>query len=417
MSRITSLLIRFTQGLDANSSTVEYVRVKSSNTSENSAVEIEISNGIGGAWPRIASLIHEVGFRSGDTISFNDYKNIEISSDILVKLEENIKNLNKLTIRFANENSVHPGQLVSELRKHTIFGIPRNLYKNFKINSMKIYVGANQFPLNLSIDYTNLSDVRSMNGYPYLVSENETGKVDFIYLNSSNCYKKQQLPVEKYIHHDILKDLKRYKHTVGFGISIFCFIPEEYFKSDTPLNDWPELIDSINSKAKLSLEKMLQNQVAAIEKRILAISTRKKVYFKGEELGLVPINEQETVILYERYIAKNNNVFGKVSRLRLLDYSPKGIDSVCSFALNSNQPTTNVAVEFEYVLQNFFDHGHDPQQVRLILCYSMKKTIFPYDHFGVIFDIDRKGDLPKLVNKNTGSTCYVFALDEVLEER
>ena len=85
--------------------------------------------------------------------------------------------------------------------------------------------------------------------------------------------------------------------------------------------------------------------------------------------------------------------------------------------MNSSEPTTNVAVEFEFLLQNFFDHGHDPRQVRLILCYSMKKVSFPYDHFGVSFDLDRSGDLPKLVDKSTGNSCYVFALDEVLEER
>lgn len=417
MSRLKTFVVRFIQVLDAKFSTVKSIRIKSSNIDGDNGVQIEIINQPNGVWPNLTSIVHEIGYRSGDLISIDDYSAQEINNTTLSKLEASLSNALKIQIRLSNEPTVHQSELVSEIRRHTIFGLPSILYLNYNIKNLNLFIGANRRSILIPADFKGDLTIRSYDGYPYVISDNATGKIDFFYLRKNNSLIKIQIPVDSFFYDDVARDLNRFKHTLKTGYAIFSFFPEEYFQEEIPFKKWVEFVELLNNSAKSSLKKMLSSQVVAIERRLQSVTSRKRVYFKGEELGLVPVNEQETVILYERYIAKNNYMFGKVSRLKLLDYSPQGIDSVCSFAVNSREPTTNVAVEFEFLLQNFFDHGHDPRQVRLILCYSMKRVSFPYDHFGVSFDIDRSGDLPKLIDKSTGNSCYVFALDEVLEER
>lgn len=417
MSRLKILVVRVIQILDAKSSTLESIRIKSSSIDGDNGAEIEFINQSMGVWPNLISIVHEIGYKSGDLISIDQESFREINNRSLSELAESLSNLVKIRIRLSNESAVHQSELVSEIRHHTIFGLPSILYQNYKIKKLRLFFGANQRSIQMSVDYNVEMTVRSNDGYPYIIIENNIGKIDFYYLKKNNSLQKLQVTTDSYLNDDVTRDLNRFKHTVKSGYAIYSLFPEEYFQEEIPFRGWVEFVELLNNSAKASLQKMLSNQVAAIESRLLSVTSRKHVYFKGEELGLVPENEQETVILYERYIAKNNNMFGNVSRLRLLDYSPQGIDSVCSFAANSSEPSTNVAVEFEFLLQNFFDHGHDSRQVRLILCYSMKKMTFPYDHFGVTFEVDRTGDLPKLVDKSTGNSCYVFALDEILEER
>jgi hypothetical protein len=417
MSRLKTLVVRFIQILDAKSSTLRSIRIKSSHIDGDNGVEIEFINQANGAWPNLISIVHEVGYRSGDLISIDDNPFQEINNAALSELDRSLVNSVKVKIRLSNESVVHQSELVSEIRHHTIFGLPPTLYGNYNIKNLSLFIGANQRSVLIPVDYNFDTTVRSNDGRPYVITETANGKIEFYYLRKNNSLNRLQIATTSYLHDDVAKDLNRFKHTIKSGYAIYCFFPEEHFQDETPFKGWTEFVELMNNSAKSSLQKMLTNQVAAIERRIASISSRRRVYFRGEELGLVPENEQETVILYERYIAKNNYMLGRVSRLRLLDYSPQGIDSVCSFAANSSEPTTNIAVEFEFMLQNFFDHGHDPRQVRLILCYSMKEMVFPYDHFGITFDIDRTGDLPRLIDKSTGNSCYVFALDETLEER
>lgn len=417
MSRLKTLVVRFIQALDVQSSTVDSIRIKSSNINGDNGVEVEFTNQLNGVWPNLISIVHEVGYRSGDLVSIDSDPPQEITNSTLSKLEGSLHNSVKVKIRLSSEPAVHQSELVNEIRRHTIFGLPSILYRNYSIRNLSLYIGANQRSILMPAEYNVDMTVRSNDGYPYVMTENPNGKIEFYYLKRNNSLNKLQIPADSYFYDYVVKDLNRFKHSVKSGCTVYSFFPEELFQEEVPFKGWTDFVELLNNTAKSSLQKMLTNQVVAIEKRLRSVTSRKRVYFKGEELGLVPENEQETVILYERYIAKNNYMFGKVSRLRLLDYSPQGIDSVCSFAVNSSEPTTNVAVEFEFLLQNFFDHGHDPRQVRLILCYSMKKISFPYDHFGVTFDIDRTGDLPKLIDKSTGNSCYVFALDEILEER
>ena len=417
MSRISSLLVRFVQEIDPVLCSIKSIRIKSSTSSSGSGVQCFFSKSGDGGWPNLISLLHETGFKVGDLIGFSDQATEQISFDSLASLEKTLNTSDEIYLFLANEAFIHQGVLIDELHKKTIFGFPINLFPNYRILDLKFYFGANLIPIKIVTDTLLSESPRSKDGHPYIFCKNENGKIEFNYLSPSRRFKKTQIAVERYLSPEINLKINRFKHSLKNGFTIYCFFPEFEFSAEIPFSNWHTLIDAINASAEASLNSMLKSQVRAIEDRIAATSKRKRVFFKGEELGLVPQNEQETVILYERYLAKNNYHFGGDARLKLLDYSPQGIDSVCNFSSTLNEPLTAVAVEFEFLLKNFFEHGHDPQQVKLILCYSMKSVSFPYDHFGIIFDIDRTSKLPRLINMVTKNSCYVFALQEVLEER
>jgi hypothetical protein len=417
MSRISSILVRFIQEIDPVSCAVKSIRIKSQYSHLRSGTQFFFSKWSEGDWPKLISLLHETGFRVGDLIGFNEESAEQINSESLKKFEDLFSTSDEIFLYLSDENTIHPSALVEELQKNTIFGLPVELYQNYRILHLKIYFGANSIDTKITKNNVLNEQLRAKDGVSFICCTNESGKIEFNYLTDSNKLKNKKVNVENYLSTEILQNTNRFKHTVKKGLSIYCFFSETEFRLDVPFSNWTYLIESINSIASVSLETMLKNQVSAIERRISLTTQRARVFYNGEELGLVPENEQETVILYERYLAKNNYRLGQDARLKLLDYSPHGIDSVCSFSSDLNEPLTAVAVEFEFILKNFFDHGHDPRQVKLVLCYSMKSLSFPYDHFGIVFDVDRTGKLPRLINTITKNSCYVFALEDVVQER
>lgn len=417
MSRVTSILVRFIQEIDPVNCSINSIRIKSNYRGAVSGVEFFFSKIAEGAWPNIISLLHEAGFKVDDLIGYNQQSAQQISFESLTKLEKDLGASDEIYFFLAAESAVHPSVLIDELRKKTIYGFPVNLFSQYRILDLQFYFGASSLPTKISTDIFLAESIRSKDGLPYVFQKNESGKIEFNFLTPSRVFKKQLIPIDRYLSFDISQRVNRFKHSLKNGFTFYCFFPESEFSVEVPLTNWTTLTDLVKISAETSLNSMLKSQVQAIEDRIASTSKRKRVFFKGEELGLLPKNEQETVILFERFLAKNNYQFGGDARLKLLDYSPQGIDSVCSFSASLNEPMTAVAVEFEFLLKNFFDHGHDPQQVKLILCYSMKSVSFPYDHFGVIFDLDRTWKLPRLVNTATNNSCYVFALEDVLEER
>ena len=52
----------------------------------------------------------------------------------------------------------------------------------------------------------------------------------------------------------------------------------------------------------------------------------------------------------------------------------QGIDAICSYKLKSDDVLKKfVATEFEFVLSNFFKHGHPLQHAEIIICWEIDK--------------------------------------------
>ena len=84
----------------------------------------------------------------------------------------------------------------------------------------------------------------------------------------------------------------------------------------------------------------------------------------------VPENEYETVIFFTAMVASECAPF---SKFQILEYvSAEGIDSICSYKINSEDVLKKeVAVEFEYLFSNYFKHGHPIQHTELIICWRI----------------------------------------------
>lgn len=362
----------------------------------------------------LQSIFHEVGLNVEDLIQIDDscvpQKLIAVVSNIANFLGSN----KHFRIFFANETHVAQGAIVQALRKHTIFGMPSVFYSQKPISEIKFYIGANKNRVDLNLE-NHRHSLRSLNGYPYTFEITTHGRVELFYLDARGALQHKESRLDCYYSEDIQQKINRYQFRNKLGLTIYGLFPISWVECPAPLIDQRELTDLINRESEAALNDMLMQQVRRIEERIRNIPRRRRVRFRGSVLGLEPQNEHETVILFERYVAANNGRIGSASGFRLLEYSPQGIDSICEFSPSPNIPFNVVAVEFEYHLRNFFSHGHDPCQVKLILCYSLAGLSFPYDHYGVLYTIDRTAELPRLINMETGEKTFLFALEEVVE--
>ena len=85
-----------------------------------------------------------------------------------------------------------------------------------------------------------------------------------------------------------------------------------------------------------------------------------------------PQNEQETVLFFTMLVATNKTPF---SEFEIHEYATsQGIDAICSYKLRSDDVLKKfVATEFEFILSNFFKHGHPLQHAEIIICWSIDK--------------------------------------------
>jgi hypothetical protein len=229
--------------------------------------------------------------------------------------------------------------------------------------------------------------------------------------------KEKHVNIDNYLNIDLKKKLFRYSYKSRLSISFHSLIPEDYFTSLIPLFDLLELKQQINYSVNRSLDDFLLSQVRALEERIASLQNRKKIYYQNSYLGLEPENEVETVLLLERITAVGLNQLPNGMRIRVLDYSPRGIDAICDYSPNSNEPQIRIPVEFEFSLKNFFDHGHDPRQTKLIICYEVESIQFPYDHHGVIFELDTTQSIPRLFSREDGVTVNCLIIKNLVEIR
>lgn len=97
--------------------------------------------------------------------------------------------------------------------------------------------------------------------------------------------------------------------------------------------------------------------------------TREWVFFKDTPLGPVPRCENETVLLWQKL-----EMLGAcpAKSFKTVEYTPReGIDALADVQWSSSQtPELAVAIEFEYLFENFFHHGHPQELVRTIICWS-----------------------------------------------
>ena len=101
-----------------------------------------------------------------------------------------------------------------------------------------------------------------------------------------------------------------------------------------------------------------------------------KVIFKGQPLMVAPSNENEVLALLCKLDALQALPFHK---FLLWEYTARvGIDAIASYQIKEiDAPTPFAAVELEHHFENFFDHGHPPHQVNLVICWDFRDGEVP----------------------------------------
>ncbi|MFG3818222.1 hypothetical protein [Limnothrix redekei] len=166
--------------------------------------------------------------------------------------------------------------------------------------------------------------------------------------------------------------------SIELVVDAFC----QKFNSIDLKQDFLQLISDSSNPISLVLKKLVMKKInEQREKSIQKIESRKqklqqkpRISITTEignfDLGLVPTNEQETIILAARAEPYIQRILGD---FKILDHtSNSGIDSLIKIRKSLESPTLDMAVtEFEYRLDNFFKHDHPVMQVEFIICWTL----------------------------------------------
>ena len=106
-----------------------------------------------------------------------------------------------------------------------------------------------------------------------------------------------------------------------------------------------------------------------IDKRKEQVRCGRFVYWNERLVYKLPTNENELVSLHQKLEGMGGVPLPVFSSL---EYTPKlGIDAIANFKIETTEALHQFAtVEFEYRLENFFNHKHPVVQVDLIICWD-----------------------------------------------
>jgi hypothetical protein len=351
-----------------------------------------------------------VGAYSNDVFRAHKSNGEIIEGINLIDSEEKI---HKLSIIFTREKKhVTPPSIIESLQSKTIFGLPSILFRSFPIANLKIYFGASQQSLQL-LRITN-HQLQIHENHGYIIEETSESCIEFIYIDRKGNLVSQKKQIRDYLEASTSTRLARHAYSPKRGLKCISMFPEALFLPRLPLFNSRPFRTAINSAVLNELDTHTAAQVRRISQRIQSAQQRSKLTLRGIELAPVPTNELETILLFQKITLTNPDLLPGGLKVEILDYSPKDIDAVCRFQIDPNYPEEIGPVEFEYSLANFFHHGHDYRQVKLIICYTLDGLTFPYLHGGMTYDIDRSGLLPKLFNNQGDCSLPCLIMQDLL---
>lgn len=413
MSRVIELIKRFITGTGQSESSVESLRLSNVPRGENGhlVVRMIVSFKNGKLDPVFHNCLLSAGIYVDDVFTALEADGSSKKISDIAHISQN-NNFESLEISFSYEKKpITSDLIIKTLQSETIFGLPAVLFKNYPISKIKIYFGINSEPINIKRIVSE--QTRAYNSYPYLLSFTKTPFVEFFYVNDRSNLETIKRPITDYVDVNLMLSLTRHAYIPKVGIKLSSIFPSNYFTSTVPLASWDFLLQQVALIVTEDLENHTKSQVDRISKRIDSVQRRPKITHQGSPLGLVPINEVETVLLFQKIALNFPSMLPGGLKVSLLDYSPKDIDSICKFQLSPNHPEETGPVEFEYSLASFFKHGHDYRQVKLIICYTVSPLTFPFSHGGINYTLDDSGFIPKLTNTFDKSSIPCLILEKL----
>lgn len=418
MSRALDLLVGMVRSLTVeNRLGVESVRIATLQrpNSVGRSLSFKIERNPTESWLPLSNIIKMFGVYTDDEVLLDDGPSQPLS-EMLASGELTDRAVSKITLILINEREFNLSSIPDYLQHETVFGFPLELVKKLSVTKLKVFIGASREPISLFFHPLEKVIIRAHNGYPFAVFSNPMRGIKLCLLGNDGGLKVYNLDADNYLSIKNQLLTLQFKHKPKLNYLIYALLPEGYGFTDLPFSNFNFLVDKINSETLRLVAEHLKKQVEQLDERFESVRIRKKVYYETVELGIVPKSELETVLLIDRYVRQKNNSLTTGGRFKLLEYSPTGIDAVVEFAL-PGAPVSVVAAEFEYELRNFFEHGHDIRQVKIILCYSMRSTEFPFVHCGVTYHLNKSGELPSISRDCDEAVAYLFCLENYIQER
>ena len=115
-----------------------------------------------------------------------------------------------------------------------------------------------------------------------------------------------------------------------------------------------------------------------LKKRQERAKTGDKVIIENKAVMLAPSNENEVLVLLSKLETLCALPFNEFI---LWEYTARtGIDAIASYQIEETDvQSLFVAVEIEHYFENFFDHGHPPHQVNMVICWDFRDGEVPME--------------------------------------
>lgn len=316
----------------------------------------------------------------------------------------------RLIVTLSREPSLGQPHLIDVLRRDTVFGFGDWVQKHAPVTKVSIFYGVSTVPLKV-LSTTGLQ-ARVYKSRPWVAHEIDGPFVEFVYLDESGLQRNRKLPLDSYLDSGRKLRRQRYLFKPKRGFKVLSLFSPAWFSAKVPLPEWSEFKEQVFSAFDSSFKNHMSGQVQRLEARIKGLPRRRQIKFHGESVGFSPRNEIETIILLERMILRAPSDLPFGIKLKLLECSPQDIDAICEYSRVPNGPASPRAVEFEYSLRSFFAHGHDPQQVALVICYTLGGMEFPFEYFGMTYSLERGKGIPRIHCSADGSAVDCLILEE-----
>jgi hypothetical protein len=413
MSRCLDLVGRYISAIGAAQTNLISLRVSSLpvGTTYRSVAELDFTTSPNDKV--IATILQTTGFYSDDTVywtSSSGEKGQCIPSEFSLVIAQMA--VTHLRIEFFREPMIVPSRLSEILRQKTAFGLMKTLADLFSVTRVPIYFGASTVSLPLTVECNQ--KLQSFSGLPFVTRKTENFNVVFRFINATGLLTTIAVSAFYYLDAARKQLAQRYSFKPKEGLLIESTFPHQWFESEFPLSTWTDLLTEVGRSFDAQLKRHTQAQVKRLEARIKRATKRHIISYRGHEIGFRPANETETIVIFERMLALDSGKrLSCGASVRMLDYSSQDIDSICEYSPRESVPATFCPLEFEYELSNFFAHGHDDHQVRLIVCYSIGQLNFPLEMFGEKFDLQGSG-LRRLSNRTDGTALDCIVLEDMV---
>lgn len=399
MSRALEFIQRLFCLTHLNATTINSIRVSNENRPAGANITnvgIKFNDGIF-ELNVLGSILHS-GHYSEDysIINYHNGSSTVCNESSFIKGHISDTNVDSIEFIFSYEKKpLLTNNLIKALQSNTIFGMPKCIVKSYAASRIELYFGANSQKIQILKD--TKEQLRSFEGRGCTIEVSNVFSLEIIWLDDGGRLTSKKVDIKKYLSEDLLNNLIRYSFEPKNGLKVYGLFDSVHVQDDLPLRGWASLKEEAERLVRERLNYHLSSQLNRIEERIKEVHKRRRVSFKGADLGCEPINEVETVLLFQRMSSLPSNPFPNGMEIKILDYSPKDIDSICEFKESRNHTLRITPIEFEFNLKNFFLHGHDYRQISLVICYTVANLSSPFSHGGVNYYIDRSYPIARVV--------------------